>query len=128
MKFHARYNLFRIANPLRMEITMALTPGSFYQSGVTGSTETLTLVPPANGATQAQIVAASYGNDTTDVTIAPGGMSVAIKVQKGFDSLVVTVVSPNVNDKAKLVQGNNTFASFDVTNHWDSEMIYIQGI
>jgi len=108
---------------------MSLTPGSFFQSDATGATEVLKLVPTATaGPTQAQIVSAAYGNDTSDVTIAADGLSVTVTVQSGLDNLLVTVVSPSANDHANLVQGTTVFAQFVLTNHWDAATIRIEGL
>jgi len=108
---------------------MALTQQSFFETDKTGNSEVLSLVPSTPGTTPflVKIASASYGNDTTDVTVAADQLSVTIKVNQGLDSLVVTVVSPNANDQALLAQGSTNLASFSLTDHWDGTTLYIKG-
>jgi hypothetical protein len=73
------------------------------------------------------IAGASYGDDTTDVTVDPSGQSVTIKVVSGVDNLVITVVSPNQNDAAALVEGATQRFVFDLTEHWDGCKLEISG-
>jgi hypothetical protein len=108
---------------------MALIQKSFYDSDTAGTTEVLSLVPTAAGTTPflVKIAGASYGNDTTDVTVSSDQLSVTLKVNSGMDSLVVTVISPNATDEALLVQGNSTLARFALTDHWDGCTLYVNG-
>lgn len=108
---------------------MALIQKSFYESDTTGSTEVLSLVPTTAGTAPflVKIAGASYGNDTTDVTVSDDQLSVTIKVKSGIDSLVVTVISANEADEALLVQGNSTLARFALTDHWDGCTLYVNG-
>lgn len=107
---------------------MTLTAGSFYQSDKTGTSETIKLVPlPPAAATQATIASAVYGNPNS-ATVAANGLSLTIpKVLSGVNSLVVTVVSPNPNDTAALVQGTTSFAQLTLNNHWAASTIQIYG-
>lgn len=107
---------------------MSLTLGSFYESDSVGASETLNLVPwPPNTGTQAKIVGAVYGSPNT-ATIAADGLSLTVpKIQAGVVPLVVTVVSPQPNDRAYLVQGANIFAQLALSNHWASATIPIYG-
>ena len=98
------------------------------QCAATGSVQQLTLLPSANtvGALAVQIVGAAYGNDASDVVIAPGGQSITLTVQAGIDNLVLTVVSPNPIDGALLDQGGTIF-EFLLTNHWAGCNLPIKG-
>jgi hypothetical protein len=95
----------------------------------TGAQVTYSLVATANSGNpfSVQIVGASYGDDTADVTIAANGLSVSITVQAGTDNLILTVVSPNQNDEAELTEGGNVRFVFRLTEHWDGCKLEITG-
>jgi hypothetical protein len=95
----------------------------------TNSSQIFTLSPSTKSVNpfQVTIAGAAYGNDSTDVVVAPDGLSVTIHVNSGTDSLVVAVVSPNSQDGALLTQNGTTLYEFVLTQHSDDSKIYIKG-
>jgi hypothetical protein len=95
----------------------------------TNSSQTLTLSPSTKSVNpfQVTIAGAAYGNDSTDVIVAPDGLSVTIHVNSGTDSLVLAVVSPNSQDEALLTQSGTTIYQFVLTQHSDDCRLYIKG-
>lgn len=107
---------------------MPLSQKSYFETDATGATEVLSLAPvDAEQSFQVQIAGASYGNDTTDVMISADRRSLTIHVNQGMDSLVITVISPNQQDSALLVQDGKTVTTFELTDHWASDTLYIYG-
>jgi hypothetical protein len=112
---------------------MPLTQGSFFQSDATGNQEIVALQASGGGATSALIASAFYGRDGSNapkpVSILPDGKSLTFAVDKGFNALVVTLVSPDPGSQSvDLVQGEMIFASLNVTNQSGVSTILIQGL
>ncbi len=113
---------------------MSLTPGSICQSDTAGSAETITLTPATpETPTIATIAAAFYGADASSTPIAApvsaDRKSVTISVLPGINSLVITLVSPNVDDETVcLGQGANIFATPTIHDHTATSTIYVKGV
>jgi len=112
---------------------MSLTPGSIFESDMTGASETITLSPaPPNTSTQAQIASAFYGQDASSTPIpaqvAADGKSVSITVLPGINSLVMTLVSPDPKTETVLIgQGDNIFATPTIESHSGVSTLFIKG-
>ncbi len=112
---------------------MALTPGSFFESDLTGASEVITVAPasPATS-TLATVASAFYGIDASGApkpaTVAVDGKSISLTVLNGFNSLVVTLVSPNPNDElVQLRQASTVLAAPTVSGHSAVSTVIIQG-
>jgi len=99
----------------------------------TGTKVTYSLVPTTNSVLPflMRIVGASYGDDTTDVSIAADGLSVTITVQSGPDNLVAAVATPSREDEGALVEAGVAIPRFlfdpDWGDHGDACKLEITG-
>jgi hypothetical protein len=112
---------------------MALQPGSFFDSDVTGTNETINLGPasPATS-TNARIASAFYGTDNQGTpqpaSVTGDGKSLSFKVLQGVNPLVITLVSPNDKDETVRLSESDTDISFPViSKHSAVITIFING-